>query len=521
MRNLTLENIAKAVDGKLELRGVSCAGGVCAGAGSMPGAETVDISAKEATSVVIDSRKVEAGCVFVATRGSRVDGHTFIGAAFEAGALGVICEEIPEDKGAYIVVENSFTALKKLAAYYRTQMSDVKIVGIVGSVGKTSTKELVASVLSEHYSVLKTEGNFNNEIGVPLTILRIRDGHQMAVVEMGISDFGEMDRLGAIVRPDAVVMTNIGPCHLEFLGDLDGVLRAKSEVFAHIAEGGLLLLNGEDEKLNTVKNRKGLKIRRFLRVSDGADTGRSGELKDTAQSTVRSDVASYATGIVGHGLEGTEFELRLRDCAGVPDEKTNDGACRETSLRARVNLPGPHMVMNAVAAAAVGREFGLTDEEIVRGIAAAKPVSGRSNLIRTEKYLIVDDCYNANPKSMRAAVDLMQDAEGRKVTVLGDMFELGEDGPSLHAEVGAYAVSHDIDLLVCVGELSENMYRAALEELAKSEQGSGTGRQVLYYRTLDELLNDLDALKLESNDTILVKASHGMHFDTLLERLQK
>lgn len=532
MRNLTLENIASAVAGRLVIRGTA------------EGCE--ELKAREAFSVVIDSRKCEQDCIFVAVRGARVDGHSFIGTAFDAGALGVICEEIPgecmaegcmdgsagstlaaradvaagnaqtisADDGAgnthgsraaeaYIVVEDSLEALKKLAAYYRTQMSQVKIVGIVGSVGKTSTKELVAAVLSEHYSVLKTEGNFNNEIGVPLTILRIRDEHEMAVVEMGINHFGEMDILGGIVHPDAVVMTNIGPCHLEFLGDLDGVLCAKSEVFAHIADGGLLLLNGEDEKLNTVRQYGSLRIGRYQRTGMG------------------EDVLSSASDIEGFGLEGTEFTLRLRELP-TPGKtmsgtlETDSPAC-EIKRHARVNLPGPHMVMNSLAAAAIGREFGLSDDEIIQGIAAAKPVSGRSNLIRTEKYLIVDDCYNANPKSMKAAIDMMRDASGRKVAILGDMFELGEDAAALHGEVGRYAVEHGIDLLVCVGELSQNMYAAACDAVSAVSREEA---KLMYFATLPELLEGLDSLELRSQDTILVKASHGMNFTLLPEALK-
>ena len=206
MKNMTLANIAKAVNGSLH--------------------NAEQHVGEEAAGVVLDSRKVEAGYVFIATKGERVDGHTFIDAVFEKGALGVICEKAPENpKGAYIVVEDSFQALKDVAAFYRKQLN-IKVVGITGSVGKTSTKEFIAATLATHYQVLKTEGNFNNEIGLPLTVLRIRDNIEVAVLEMGISDFGEMHRLSSIAQPDVCVITNIGQCHLENLGTRDGILKA-------------------------------------------------------------------------------------------------------------------------------------------------------------------------------------------------------------------------------------------------------------------------------------------------------
>lgn len=241
MKNMTLPQVAKAVNGKLYIDGKEY------GTASFSGQDASDKRlCTEANGVVIDSRLSKENYIFAAVKGERTDGHNYMQSVLAKGALGCICEKLPEGffdereadddtdlehgpeaaciHGAYILVESTLKALKDLAAYYRQQIYNVKIFGIVGSVGKTSTKELVASVLSESYRTLKTEGNFNNEIGVPLTMFRIGPEHEMAVVEMGISDFGEMERLGAMVKPDAVIMTNIGPCHLERLGDLDGVL---------------------------------------------------------------------------------------------------------------------------------------------------------------------------------------------------------------------------------------------------------------------------------------------------------
>ena len=202
--------------------------------------ESASCLLQEVKGAELDSRKLQEGYLFIATKGERVDGHSFIGQAFEKGCYAVVCERLPENaEGLCIVVEDSFKALQDIAAYYREQL-DIKVVGITGSVGKTSTKEAIASVLSEKYSVLKTEGNFNNEIGLPLTVLKIRDEHDVAVLEMGINHFGEMHRLSRIAKPDVCVITNIGQCHLEFLIDRDGILRAKSEIFDYMNPDGVV-----------------------------------------------------------------------------------------------------------------------------------------------------------------------------------------------------------------------------------------------------------------------------------------
>lgn len=461
MRNMTLSAMAWAVSGVL-----------C-------NEEKSDLL-KEASMVTIDSRQIEQEGVFVATKGARVDGHDFINQVFEKGALCVICEKAPQKaKGPYILVDDSFQALKDLASYYRSQLS-IKVVGIIGSMGKTSTKEMVAAVLSAHYNVLKTEGNFNNEVGVPLTIFRIRDAHEVAVIEMGISQFGEMERLGAIVRPDMVVFTCVGPCHLEFLGDLDGVLKAKSEVILSMAEKGVLVLNGQDEKLKLIdKSIAG--NRKIIRFGSNSE---------------EDDV--YATEKTSLGLEGSKF------MANFPD-----GSHYEMV----VPLPGIHMVDNGLAAAAVGFEMGLNLEEIRRGMAGVTALSGRGHLIHTNKYLIVDDCYNANPKSVCAAIDIMQEALGRKVAILGDMFELGEDSDKLHREVGEYAATKGIDSLICVGSNSKHMYEAArhYENL-----------ELRYYPNKEVLMKALsDETKeiLREGDSILLKASHGMGFAEVVSML--
>lgn len=435
----------------------------------------------EITSAVLDSRKVQEGGLFVATRGERVDGHSFIESVYEKGALCVLGEEPPKDgERPYIQVQDSFAALKQIAEYYRSCL-DIKVVGITGSVGKTSTKEFIASVLSQKYNVLKTEGNFNNEVGLPLTVLRLREEHEIAVLEMGISNFGEMHRLSKIARPDICVMTNIGQCHLECLKNRDGILRAKSEIFDFMQERGAVVLNGDDDKLATVDEVKGKEPLRFGLGKQG--TG------------VENPV--YAGDITDKGLLGSETVIYTP----------------EGEFTARIPLPGQHMVYNALAAAAVGLRLGLSLEQIQKGIGQVEAVGGRTNIKRLEHLTVIDDCYNANPVSMKAALDLLTTAQGHKTAILGDMFELGAEEARFHAEVGAYAVEKGIDRILCVGALSRNMYEAALA-VKKDIQ------TVEYFGTREELEEELKKNPLKET-TVLVKASHGMGFADVVKMLEE
>ncbi|MGN1314393.1 MAG: UDP-N-acetylmuramoyl-tripeptide--D-alanyl-D-alanine ligase [Lachnospiraceae bacterium] len=468
MKNLTIENIACACGGKIH--GIHLL--------SESGRQ------KEAEAVVLDSRLLIPGAVFIAVKGERVDGHSFIHQAFVNGALAVICEELPEVlPGPCILVENSLQALKDVAIFYRKQLN-IKVVGITGSVGKTSTKECIAGVLGVKYKLWKTQGNFNNEIGLPLTVLQLRKQHELAVLEMGISQFGEMRRLSEIAKPDICVITNIGECHLEYLGDRDGVLRAKSEILDFWNREGLVCINGDDDKLITLKKSLGEKA-----VTFGRDSSND---YHTTKETSR-------------GLLGSQISI--------------GGKIRVEE--ADIPLPGEHMVLNALAAAAVADALGLTGEEIRRGLGRIEPVSGRSHMIKVKDYLLIDDCYNANPVSMRAALELLQEAKGRRVAVLGDMFELGEEEERMHWETGAYAAGGRVDLLFCVGKLSKAMYEGALEAFSSHEdKGENTPSEIIYIEKKEELYPLLEE-KLERGDTILLKASHGMKFEEIIGWLQE
>ncbi len=456
MKNMTFENIAKACGGELVLNGAD--------------------AATEVAGAVLDSRLVKENYLFFATKGERVDGHNYIAKAFELGAVAAVCEHIPEGaEGTFIVVKDSFVALKQIAKFYRDSL-DIKVVGITGSVGKTSTKEFIASVLAQKYKVLKTEGNFNNEVGLPLTVLKIRDEHEVAVLEMGISDFGEMTRLSEIAQPDVCVITNIGQCHLEQLGDRDGVLKAKTEVFANLKENGTACLFADDDKLAGIAEVNGKKPV-FYGMQESAEI--------------------YATEVVNKGLLGSECVIHAGDM----------------KIEAEIPLPGKHMVYNALAATAVGKTMGLNEEEIEKGIRSVEAVSGRSHLIQTSEYTIIDDCYNANPVSMKAAIDLLGEAITRKVAILGDMFELGENEKALHRGVGEYAAKQNVDALICVGALSEEMYQGAAECEDKKD-----AMELYHFATLEDCKNEVAGL-LKQGDAVLIKASHGMHFTELVELL--
>lgn len=439
---------------------------------------SAELASREVGSVVIDSRKAEEGSLFIAIRGARVDGHSFIPQVMEKGALCAVSEQdLGDVPYPYIKVNSCQQALKDIAEHYRRSL-DIKVVGISGSVGKTSTKEMIASVLSQRYNVLKTEGNFNNEIGLPLTVFRIREEHQVAVLEMGISDFGEMSRLAKIARPDICVITNIGAAHLENLGSRDGILKAKTEMFDYMNPEGVIILNGDDDKLRGFAPANSL-----APVYFGLD----------------ASCPFHAEHIVNKGLKGTEAEF----------------VTPESRFHAQIHIPGGHMVYNALAGIAVGCALQMTDEEIAAGIEANVPISGRNHLIETGRFTIIDDCYNANPVSMKASLDVLSCADTRTVAILGDMGELGTGSARMHCSVGAHAVKAGIDVLVCIGSLASEIAHGAQE--AARENNSRI--EIHVFSGKEDFLRTAGSI-LKQNDTVLIKASHMMEFSELVGKLQ-
>ena len=391
---------------------------------------------REVTAITTDSRTVDPGCLFVPIVGARADGHDFIPQVMEKGALCTLSErDLGDQNFPYIQVQSSLQAVKDLAEYYLEQLQ-IPVVGITGSVGKTSTKEMIAAVLAQKYRVLKTQGNFNNELGLPLTVFRLRDEDQLAVLEMGISDFGEMSRLAKVARPNTCVITNIGWCHLENLKDRDGIFKAKTEMFDFLKPGGRVVLNGDDDKLCQVEQVQGKKPLFF-------------GLEGT------NDL--WADEIQSLGLKGTRCQIH-----------TSEG-----SFYVKIPMPGRHMVYNALAGTAVGLLYGLNLQEIQAG---------------------------------------MKDGMGRRVAILGDMGELGENEAQLHAQVGAHGATVGIDAMICVGPLCRHMAEAARE--------ANPDLPVLSLDSREELLNQLPQL-VQEGDTILVKASHFMGFERVVEALEK
>ena len=456
MEKITLSQLLEAVDGRLL-------------------GDFSDLHAPVSL-VDTDSRAIHPGSLFIPLTGERFDGHAYINSALEGGAAGCLTAQERDSYlpgKFYVKVANAQRALRDLAAWYRERFS-IPFIGVTGSVGKTTTKDMLAAVLGVKYKVLKTEGNHNNTVGLPLTLLDLDSSHEIAILEMGMDRPGEIDYLASAVKPDVGVITNIGDAHIERLGSRENILKAKCELLPHIKEGGIVILNGDDTLLAGLKG--------------------------------KTPVPAVCCG------QGEDCDCRAQITGG---DGVSHIHCRliTPKMDREVKIPalGEHMIYPALIAAAVGERFGLTPDQIEEGISQFVPTRMRMNILhRGAGITILDDTYNANPQSMRAAISVLADSHGSyKTAILGDMLELGPFAPALHTGVGEYLGEVKIDCLVAVGQLAEH--------IAQGARDAGVP-QVIQCRDREEARAVLPQV-VRPDSTILLKASRGMKLEELTAKL--
>lgn len=426
--------------------------------------------------VTTDSRQNMHQGLFIPLKGERFDGHDFIQQVYDKGAIATLTMEdtIKDDRLITIWVEDTQKALLDLAKFYRSTF-EIPVVGITGSVGKTSTKEMIAATLSGKWNVHKTEGNFNNEVGLPLTLFKLDKTHDVAVIEMGMNHFGEIHNLTTTALPDVAVITNIGTSHIENLGSREGILKAKLEILDGMNPQGVLVINGDNDLLGTIKDIPVQVVTYGLNAKN-----------DYWAENIR-----------------TESMYTLADVT-TPNKR----------YTIRIQALGEHMIYNTLAAIAIAEHYHLNEEEIMRGLASYQPAKMRMHISKMENGLtIIDDTYNASPDSMKAALKVLMEYQvnGKKIAVLGDMFEMGEFAPQLHQQVGAFAHEVQVDLLIAVGELAHY--------IAEGYQLAG-GKNIQYFATKEAFLKEINQY-IEKEDCILFKASRGMHFEALVEEAGK
>jgi len=419
-----------------------------------------------------DSRNIAKNSLFVAVKGEIFDGHEFCRSAVEAGAICVLSHEKLDDDIPHILVSDTKYAFLDLAKWYLERFN-IPVVAVTGSVGKTTTKDMIYSVLSQKYNVLKNEGNFNNEVGMPLTIFNVDDSHEIAVLEMGMNSFGEIHNLSKVATPEVCVITNIGNAHIGKLGSKEGILQAKSEIFDFADKNAVAILNGDDDLLKRLSHKAGSTL--FFGTDEAAFC-RARKLDDL-------------------GIRGSIWRVYM------------DG----DNFMITIPLPGDYLICNAMAAICTGKHFGIDNESIANAIKSFKPSKNRIDLIEINGKTIVNDVYNASPVSMKAMIDSLSHSEGRKVCILGDMLELGEDSAAYHEEVGAYAGQAKVELLLCTGEFA-HIYEKAYK--------NASGKACVVFDSVESLMEEA-AGYIEHGDIVLVKASRGIRLERLVDKLKR
>lgn len=454
MEKLTLKEIEVAIEGKIIQKGTK----------------------EEFYNLSIDTRNLKDGDIYLAIRGENFNGNDYVVEAMNKGAKLCIvdevkfeCSDIKEDVSV-LLVKNTRKAILDLARYYRETL-DIKVVGITGSTGKTSTKDLTAAVLGSKYKVFKTKGNFNNEIGLPLMIFSLDRSYDIAVLEMGMSNEGEIHNLAYAAKPDIALITNVGISHIENLGTRENILKAKMEITDFFNENNVLIINCDNDMLSTVKE-KDYKIVKI---------GTENELNYKARGIISNE-------------DSVKFQLK------------EDNTC--DLVQYVINMPGKHNVLNGMLAIACGKELGLSVEEIQRGLLNVEATSMRLEVIKSEKLTIINDCYNASPDSMFAALDVLKNCNGnKKIAVLGTMKELGNEAKNAHFKVGEYAKECGVDLLICIGDNSED-YKLGFAQNSNS----------MVFDDKDEAIKYLENF-ISLGDVVLVKASRSMKFEHIVNKL--
>ena len=454
METIRLKEVAEAISGEILIIGAT----------------------EEFSNVTIDSREVSKGDIFIAIKGENFDGHKFVRGAIDKGAKLCIVHEkdqyenLSEEDVSVILVKDTKRALLDLAAYYISTL-DIKVIGITGSTGKTSTKDLMAAALSERYNVFKTQGNFNNDIGLPLMIFKLDKTYEVAILEMGMSNLGEIDTLAKVAKPSIGVITNIGTSHLENLKTRENILKAKLEIANNFTKDNVLIINGDNDMLHDYNTNK------YKIVKIGIDN-----------------------------------DYNFKGCRIIINKDSIEFGVKENGKDAdatiKVPVPGKHNVLNSLLAIAVARELKVTYEEIQKGIQNLESTSMRLDVVKVDDYTIINDAYNASPDSMEAALDVLKQYSGRRVAILGTMKELGDNSPRAHEQVGAYAKASGVDLMLTLGEFNDNF---------KNGYGS---ENFMAFDSMDELIPALKKI-VEPSDVLLIKASRSMKFENIIRELQK
>lgn len=446
MREMLLSEVIHAVDGEFR--------------------NDLQFKDKYISGIVTDSKKVGKGDIFLAIRG----GHNYIAEAFKNGAAACIAEDYEDSELPIIFVDDSVEALMLMAEYYRS-LFNIPCIAITGSNGKTTTKELIYSILSTKYNVLKNEGNFNNEIGLPLTIFNLEDEHEILITEMGMNHYGEISKLTKIAKPDIAIITNIGDNHLEFFGSRKGILKSKLEILEEIDNKGKLILDGDDDLLATIDERITDKDIEIIRV--GIDEDCDVQYYDFEQNS----------------LDSIKFD--------VLNKMDNNIFNYEVVL----NAVGEHTAKNALFACAVAELFDLTNEEIIEGFKNFKNVGSRLEIFNYKGATIINDAYNASTLSMNASFKVLDSVEkGRRILCIGDIFELGSNANKIHRELGESLLQYKFDEIILVGENMKECYKV----LDKNKVPN-----VEYFSDTDDLQEYIQKI-LHEGDTILFKASNGM-----------